>query len=78
MLLTLLATLPFLGALAFAALAIAATVRVHGDKVLLALQGKSPLAAPPLATRPVTVRFSPRQAPVRRVLHAEPRWRAAA
>ena len=78
MLLTVLATLPFLAALAVAVLAIAATVNGNGDKVRLALQGKSPLAAPPLATRPVTVRFSPRQAPVRRALHAEPRWRAAA
>jgi hypothetical protein len=76
--LTVLATLPFLAALAVAAIAIAVCLHESGAKVLLALRGQSPLAEAALVTRPVTVRFSPRSAPVRRPISAAPRWRAAA
>ncbi len=76
--LTVLATLPFLAALATAVLVIAACLSEQGDKVLLALRGHSPLAQPALVTRRVVVRFSPRTAPVRRTVSAAPRWRVAA
>jgi hypothetical protein len=78
MLLTVLATLPFLAALGLAGVAIAATWAESGNKVLLALKGRSPLAEPAFATLPVTVRFSPRPAPQRRSVAVQPRWRAAA
>ena len=76
--LTVLATFSFLAAFGVAALAIASCLRDEGDKVLLALVGRSPLAEPPLATRPVTVRFSPRTAYAPRPVTAAPRLRAAA
>ena len=76
--LTVLATLPFLAALAVAVIAIAACLHDNGSRVLLALQGKSPLAEGELATRPVTVRVSQRSAQARRTVSAAPRWRAAA
>ncbi|HVF83680.1 MAG TPA: hypothetical protein VM913_05865 [Sphingomicrobium sp.] len=76
--LTVLATLPFLAALVLAGLAIAACLRDHGGKMLLALRGQSPLSQPALSTRPITVRFSPRLAPVARAVTASPRLRVAA
>ena len=76
--LTVLATLSFLAAAALAALVIASALREDGGKILLALRGQSPLAQPPLALRPVTVRFSERSAPVRRPVTAAPRLRVAA
>ncbi len=77
MLLTVLATLPFIAALAVACIALQATVSGKGEQIVAALRGRSPLSEQ-LATRPVTVKFSPRRAPARLPLRAEPRLRAAA
>lgn len=76
--LTVLATLPFLAALAVAVLAIVSCLSADGRKVLLALRGESPLAHAALATRPVTVRFSPRSVPLRRQVSVVPQLRVAA
>jgi hypothetical protein len=76
--LTVLATLPFLAGSGLAALVIASALREDGAKILLALRGQSPLAQPPIALRPVTVRFSGRPAQVRRPVTAAPRLRVAA
>ena len=78
MLLTVLATLPFLAALGLAAVVLGSALAENKSKVLLALKGQSPLSQPVLATRPVTVRFSSRPAPARRNAAAQPRWRVAA
>lgn len=77
MLLTVLATLPFFAALLLAGVAIAATLTESGNKVVLALKGRSPLAEPVLMTRPTTVRFTQRAVPLRTAA-VQPRWRAAA
>jgi len=75
MLLTVLATIPFLAALGVALLALQATIGGSSDRILAALRGESVMTL--AVARPVTVRFSPR--PVRvQALRAEPRWRAAA
>jgi hypothetical protein len=76
--LTVLATLSFLAGAGLAALVIASALREDGRKVMLALRGQSPLAQPPLAISPVTVRLSGRSAPVRRPVSAAPRLRVAA
>lgn len=75
--LTLLATLPFLLALALAAGVMADLLRSDGNKMLAALKGESLLATPVLTTRPTTVRLTarPQRVSVRR---SAPRWRAAA
>ena len=46
-------------------------------KVVAALRGRSMLTQP-VTFRPVTVRFQPRAEVVRRPVHAQPEWRAAA
>lgn len=76
--LTVLVTLPFIAALAVAVLAIVSCLNSNGAKVLLALRGQSPLAQPPLATRPINVRFNPRSAPAHRPVTVGPRLRVAA
>jgi hypothetical protein len=75
MLLTVLATVPFLAALAVALLALEATIGGNRTRIIAALRGELPKAYPVL--RPVTVRFTPRPVKVQ-PLRAEPRWRAAA
>ncbi len=75
--LTVIATLSFLLVLGLAA---AVMLEVLGDnraKVLAALKGQWRVAEVP-GLRPVTVRFSPRPAPVRRAMRAAPRLRVAA
>lgn len=75
MLLTVLATIPFLAALGIALLALQATISGNMTKIIAALRGDS---APTIAvSRPVSVRFSPRPVRVQPTL-AAPRWRAAA
>ncbi len=49
-----------------------------GSKILAALRGRSMLAQPPQSVRPLSVRFRPRAESVRRPLHVQPEWRAAA
>ncbi len=49
-----------------------------GAKMLAALRGQSMLAQPPQTVRPISVRFQPRAGSVRRPVHVQPEWRAAA
>jgi hypothetical protein len=77
MLLTVLATLPFLAGLSFALLTLRAVVGGNWSKIAAALRGESKLAIAN-STRPVAVRFSPRPERSRQPLRAEPRWRVAA
>ena len=49
-----------------------------GARILAALRGQSMLALPPQSVRPISVRFQPRAESVRRPVHAQPEWRAAA
>jgi len=77
MLLTVLASLPFVGALAASVHVLRAELGENWGKVGAALRGESPLAMA-MMTRPVTVRFSPRPAQARMAFRAEPRWRVAA
>ena len=72
-----LVTLPFLLALGVAAAALWQTLAESGPKVLAALEGRSLLAEASLATRPVRVRYAPRQ-PARVPVRTAARWRAAA
>lgn len=74
---TVLATLPFLAALAVAAIVIVGMLQENGGKMLAALRGESLLATPVLSTRPVVVRMSsrPQRVTVRPTVR---KWRAAA
>jgi hypothetical protein len=75
MLLTVLATIPFLAALGIAMVALHATIGGSQEKIMAALRGEA--FATVAVSRPVTVRFSPR--PVRvQPMRAAPRLRAAA
>lgn len=75
MLLTALATIPFVAALGIALLALQATIGGNRAKIVAALRGETFQTV--ALNRPVTVRFSPR--PVRvQPMRAEPRWRVAA
>lgn len=75
MLLTVLATLPFVAALGLALIALHATIGGNQAKILAALRGDLPRTI--AVSRPVTVRFNPR--PVRvQPMRAEPRWPVAA
>jgi len=49
-----------------------------GAKVIAALRGRSLLAQPAPSARPISVRFQPRAGSVRRPMHVQPEWRAAA
>ena len=73
-----LVTLPFLFALAFAGWAAWQTYAQNSAKVMAALQGRSVLADTALSTRPVTVRYAPRQVPARTLVRTSAQWRAAA
>ncbi len=77
MLLTVLASLPFVGALAVSVHVLRAELSGNWVKVSAALRGESPLAMA-VVTRPVTVKFNPPPAQSRPALRAEPRWRVAA
>ena len=73
-----LVSLPFLLALAIAALTLWHAVSDSAPKILSALKGQSPLAEALIATRPVTVRYAPRQVPARTPIRTSAQWRAAA
>lgn len=75
--LTALATLPFLLALALSAGVLVRLLQVDGNKMVAALKGESLLARPVLSTRPMTVRLSARPQRVS-VRQSAPQWRAAA
>jgi len=77
MLLTVLATLPFVAAFAFAMLTLHSELSYNWHKIGVALRGESQLAVE-LVIRPVTVKLSPRSVQPRATLRAEPRWRVAA
>ncbi len=72
-----LATLAFLASLWLVA-RLALDYAGSGAKIGAALRGQSMLALPPQSVRPISVRFQPRAGLVRRPLHAQPEWRAAA
>ena len=72
-----LATLAFLAAIWLLARITLDMIDESGMKVVAALGGRSMLAEPTLS-RPISVRFQPRAGSVRRPVHAQPAWRAAA
>jgi hypothetical protein len=73
-----LATLAFLATLWFVARVALEMADETGAKMLAALRGQSMIALPPQSVRPVTVRLSSRSGSVRRPVHVQPEWRAAA
>lgn len=73
-----LATLAFLAIVWFVARVALDMVAEDGAKIVAALRGRSIIAQPPLALRPISVRYQPRAGSVRRPAHAQPEWRAAA
>ena len=72
------ATLAFLATLWLAARWLLDLVAGDGGKITAALAGRSMLAQPPQSVRPVSLRCQPRAISVRRPLHAQSEWRAAA
>ena len=75
--LTVLGTLPFMAALAIAAVALVRMLQESGGKIVAALKGEPKPSAPVLWTKAVTVRMSPR--PERLAVRPTPRqWSAAA
>lgn len=78
MMLAPIATLAFLATIWLVAKFGLETIAVDGSKIAAALRGNSMLAQPPQSVRPVTVRYQPRAGSVRRPLHVQPEWRAAA
>jgi hypothetical protein len=72
------ATLAFLATIWLVAKFAVETFAEDGSKIVAALRGSSMLAQPPQSVRPVTVRYQPRAGSVRRPVHAQPEWRAAA
>ena len=73
-----LATLAFLAALWLVVRIALDMSDGSGAKVLAALRGQSMIAQPPQSVRSISVRFQPRAEAVRRPVHAQPEWRAAA
>lgn len=73
-----LVTLPFLLALATAALVAWEAIGANRAKIAAALKGRSLLVEPTLATRPVSIRYSARKAPVRAIVKPSAQWRVAA
>ena len=73
-----LATLAFLATIWLIARIALELADGSGAKILAALRGQSMLALPPQSVRPISVRFQPRAAEVRRPARAQPEWRAAA
>ena len=71
-----LVTLPFLLVLALAGVALWHTLSASAPKVLAALRGQSLFAA--IGTRPVTIRYAPRQMSVQAPVRTAARLRAAA
>lgn len=73
-----LATLAFLATIWLIAKIALDVVDGSGAKMVAALHGQSMLAQPPQSVRPISVRFQPRAGSVRRPMHVQPEWRAAA
>ena len=73
-----LATLTFLVALWLVAKLALDMLADNGAKIAAACNGRSMLARPVLLLRPISVRFTQQAASVRRPVHAQPEWRAAA
>jgi hypothetical protein len=73
-----LATLAFLTTLWLVARLALELADGMGSKMMAALRGHSMLAEPPQSIRPVTVRYRPRAESIRRPVHVQPEWRAAA
>ncbi len=73
-----LATLAFLAAAWLVAKLALELFAGDGARIGAALRGRSMLARPPQSVAPVSVRFQPPAGSVRRPLHAQPEWRAAA
>ena len=73
-----LVTLPFLLILALAGVALWHTLSASAPKVLAALRGQSLFAGAAIGTRPVTIRYAPRQMPVQAPVRTAARLRAAA
>ncbi len=73
-----LVTLASLLALAVAAGAMWGTLSGNRHKVMAALKGRSLAAEPEISTRPVTVRYAPRPAPLRVAVRPAGQWRVAA
>ncbi|CAA9502331.1 MAG: hypothetical protein AVDCRST_MAG09-808 [uncultured Sphingomonas sp.] len=73
-----LVTLASLFVLGVAGVVIWETLVANGAKVLAALHGRSPLAEAAIATRPVTVRYAPRPAPMRATVKPAAELRVAA
>lgn len=73
-----LATIAFLATLWLVVRVVIEAINESGSKVVAALRGQSMIARPPQSVRPITVRFQPRAGLVRRPVHVQPEWRAAA
>ena len=73
-----LATVTFLVALWLVAKTALDLVADNGAKIAAAFNGRSMLARPAPSLRPISVRFTQQAASVRRPVHAQPEWRAAA
>ena len=73
-----LATLTFLMALWLVAKLALDMLADNGAKIAAAFNGRSMLARPAPSLRPISVRFTQPAASVRRPVHAQPEWRAAA
>ena len=73
-----LATLAFLAAVWLVVRLALEMANGSGAKVLAALRGQSMLAQPPQSVRSISARFQPRAVVVRRPVHVQPEWRAAA
>ena len=73
-----LATLAFLATIWLVAKLALDTAEGTGAKAIAALRGQSLLAQPAPSGRPISVRFQPRAGSVRRPMHVQPEWRAAA
>lgn len=72
------ATLAFLATLWLVAKWVLDLAFVDGAKIAAALAGRSMLAQPAQSVRPVSLRYQPQAGSVRRPLHVQPEWRAAA
>ena len=73
-----LVTLPFLLVIALAAVALWHTLSANAPKVLAALKGQPPFVGAAIATRPMTIRYAPRQMPAQAPVRTAARLRAAA
>ena len=73
-----LATLTFLAALWLVAKFALDMIADDGAKIVAAFNGRSLLVRPAPSLRPISVRFTQQAAAVRRPVHVQPEWRAAA